>query len=98
MNYPWPGNIRELKNSIEEHLIKSTSNVIQTNELSSELFYSEPQENKVKTKADFEALQNESMKLFIKSTLEKSQSKSMAARTLGVSPSRLHYILEKLNL
>jgi DNA-binding NtrC family response regulator len=86
-NYSWPGNIRQLKSMIEQHLIDCTERSIKVEHLNSELF----QANLKPTLKELEKRKREEVREYITEVLARSDRKSDAARTLGLSPSLLNY-------
>ena len=101
MKYPFPGNVRELKNIIERSVALETGNII----LPETLVISEEDSGPV-AHIDFEEGEidlNEEMKriekLFIEKALKKANnSKTKAARYLNVSYDSFLYRLEKLDI
>ena len=90
MNYNWPGNIRELKNTIERIVTLSSSESL---EISENLFPAEmygsgnlPDYKKYKTVGNMYLAQKQLEKEMITEALEESQNnKSKAATSLGIS-------------
>jgi two-component system response regulator PilR (NtrC family) len=101
MKYPFPGNVRELKNIIERSVALETGNII----LPETLVISE-EDSGPAARIDFdeEGINlNEEMKriekLFIEKALKKANnSKTKAARYLNVSYDSFLYRLEKLDI
>ena len=103
MEYPFPGNVRELKNIIERSVVLETSNIILPDNL---ILYEEtgqhtvdPLQNISEKGIDL----NESLALFEKNLIVKALkktggSKTRAAELLGISYDSLHYRCEKLGI
>ena len=104
MEYPFPGNVRELENIIERSVALETGNII----LPETLVISEEdkEDSESATHIDFDQGGidlNEEMrrieKLFIEKALKKANnSKTKAARYLNVSYDSFLYRLEKLDI
>ena len=94
-NYPWPGNIRELKNVIERGIILSENSVISTKALPGDLA---DQVEFVNDKPCSSTLR-EIEKLHIERVLEKtSGNRSQAAGLLGISRKTLYRKLLEYHL
>ncbi len=92
MNHRWPGNIRELKHTIEKAIILSDSNKIQPHDLG--LRYDKPS-----TKAADSQSLTESEKQTIINALEKAKGNlSQAAKILEISRTTLYAKIQKYNL
>jgi len=94
VDHPWPGNVRQLENSIEHAFIHCTGELIQPRHLPEEL--QRPPSAIIKrmsaTERPFESLERE----VILSALEKASFKrSEAARLLGISRSSLWRKIKK---
>ncbi|RSL33545.1 PAS domain S-box protein [Salibacterium salarium] len=105
MEYPWPGNIRELKNVIEHIVVFHTSDVVQTRDLperikqrssaSSPAETSHAPEPTLRLKEEMELHE----KHIIRKVLEKEKgNKNLAAATLDISRATLYNKLNKHQL
>lgn len=90
--YSWPGNIRELDNIVEKHLVEC-DDVVSPEGIDLSL-YNGTNIVPTETKLDqFEELQHKAKIEFIQKTIQQVGTKAEAARRLGIKPSLLHYIL-----
>ena len=108
-NYSWPGNIRELRNSIERAIILESSDVIQEESLglggmalepmlkTQTVFGEEPEipETGLNLLGHLEAIEK---KYLEKAMLECADNQSQAAKLLGMSRDLLRYRLKKYDL
>jgi DNA-binding NtrC family response regulator len=91
--YHWPGNIRELQNTLEHAFIRCHQDVITLNNLPPE-FYHSP-----KGVPDRESLTAEQEAAAIKTALEKTRwNKSKAADLLGISRRTIYRKMDKMDL
>ena len=106
--YSWPGNIRELVNTVEMLVSLSESNCIQVNELAPKFFEKngplpnvpviESQDpNKLLINVKELAIEREK-ELIIKTLIETNGNKAQAARKLGIQRSTLYEKLKKYEL
>jgi two-component system NtrC family response regulator len=90
--YTWPGNIRELDNIVEKHLVEC-DDIVSPEDIDLSL-YNGTNVVPTETKLDqFEELQHKAKIEFIQKTIQQVGTKAEAARRLGIKPSLLHYIL-----
>jgi len=88
MNYPWPGNIRELQNTIEKAVILSEDNIIKTEDLYLRTPFQE-------TSDSFSTLEEMEEKM-IHMALEKNAGNyTAAAEQLGITRQTLYNKLKK---
>ncbi len=101
MDYPWPGNIRELENVLERSVVLCDSDRITLNELP---FIQEsgtsPEETRLlNLQGNLEDRLADLEKQMIADALKDAKGvKTRAARTLGIKTSTLYYKLEKYGL
>ena len=92
--YPWPGNLRELRNVIERAVILSTGEEIALEDLPEE--FTEPGESRVNVGArvTLDELETE----HIRRVIGLSKTLDDAARTLGIDPATLYRKRQKLGM
>jgi two-component system response regulator AtoC len=102
--YPWPGNIRELRNVIERTMILSKENEIDEVDLPEEVrdYHEEPEQQEVLTSFDLSPTGDQFVPLkeledrYIREVLHATgQNKTHAARILGIHPTSLLRRLKK---
>ena len=103
MEYPFPGNIRELQNIIERSVALETSNIILPENLILSKEISGEEEKTIPALSDDGLNLNGELAIFEKRLIEKalekaSGSKSRAAELLKISYDSLHYRSEKLGI
>jgi two-component system, NtrC family, response regulator AtoC len=86
LNYPWPGNIRELSNIIERLVVLDFGEIIDPAHLSLD-FSQKEQDKKEETKESLEVQTIAAMEklLILKTLKEKNNNKTKAAKALGIS-------------
>lgn len=108
-SYSWPGNVRQLQNTIERAVVLTRGPVINAQVLPRDILGStQPAKRGTQSPCDFEALapempMTEAVRLFqsekIRRALQQTQgNKSQAARLLGLVPSNLNRMIKKLGL
>ena len=103
MEYPFPGNIRELQNIIERSVALETSNIILPENLILSKEISGEEEKTIPALSDDGLNLNDELAIFEKGLIEKALkkaggSKSRAAELLKISYDSLHYRSEKLGI
>ncbi len=91
LNYPWPGNIRELENVVHRTLIMLGGNVINEDDLAlTEMVFDEDE-----FQFDSKLKENEA-KIILDVLNETDGSRDIAAKRLNISPRTLRYKISKL--
>lgn len=85
-NYPWPGNLRELRNVIERAVILSTGEKIDVNDFPDSLRGSQPSTAIIGNRITLEELERE----HILRIIEIASSMDEAAQILGIDPATLY--------
>lgn len=94
VQYPWPGNLRELRNVVERALILSSGEVIDLEDLPEEFAQGEKSHASVGSRVTLEQLEAE----HIRRVLATAKNLDEAARTLGIDPATLYRKRQKLGL
>jgi len=92
--YPWPGNLRELRNVIERAVILSAGEVIELTDLPEEFGVKQDSAVAVGARVTLDALETE----HIRRILAHARNLDEAARTLGIDPATLYRKRQKLGL
>ena len=98
--YHWPGNIRELENTIEQSLVFATGNQIEVDALPSHLA-SESTGDELTVPKQMslpDILEDLEKQLILKAFKESKNVKTETARKLGIKTSALYYKLEKYGI
>jgi Transcriptional regulator containing PAS, AAA-type ATPase, and DNA-binding domains len=99
LEYPFPGNIRELENLIERLVLLAEGEVIEPKDLPFEMFEGDVCKRVQDTQKPFrEALQDLEKERILKALIECNFNQSKAARKLGFTRRQLSYRIEKYNL
>jgi len=93
-NYPWPGNLRELRNVIERAVILANGPQIELGDLPEDFTANHRECPEVGARVSLELLEAE----HIRRILESSRNLDTAARTLGIDPATLYRKRSKLGL
>ncbi len=92
--YPWPGNLRELRNVIERAVILAPGDTIELADLPEEFSAARSQASAVGARVTLEQLEAE----HIRRILASSRNLDEAARILGIDPATLYRKRSKLGL
>jgi NtrC-family two-component system response regulator AlgB len=92
--YPWPGNLRELRNVIERAVILAPGDTIELADLPEEFSVERRQPSAVGARVTLEELEAE----HIRRILAASRNLDEAAKTLGIDPATLYRKRSKLGL
>ena len=90
-NYPWPGNIRELRNVIEHALIVSNSETLELQRML-------PEETSNGTLMSLEEVERQHIQSVLKATRGRVTGMGGAAERLGLNPSTLYSRMRKLGI
>ncbi len=96
--YPWPGNIRELENTIEQLCATVSGNSIGPDDLDAKFFVNHTGFGSPSAVSSIRQNANEFTRELIVETLENSISQRHAGQRLGLSPSSFHRLLTKHGL
>ena len=96
-HYGWPGNIRELRNTIERMVLLTRSDVIEPGDLPEQVVESESRQTEIILRLD-QSLEGIEKKV-IRSVLSQiTRNRTQAARILGISLRSLHYKIKRYGL
>jgi Nif-specific regulatory protein len=99
LEYPFPGNIRELENLIERLVLLAEGEVIEPKDLPFEMFEEDVCKRVQDTQKPFrETLQDLEKDRILKALIECNFNQSKAAKKLGYTRRQLSYRIEKYNL
>ncbi|RJP58367.1 MAG: GAF domain-containing protein [Ignavibacteriales bacterium] len=97
-SYNWPGNIRELENVIQRAVILCPDKEISSKNLPAEIVDDSEIDSKRTEDRTLSEAESEFRKRFIMRVLRKTESKSEAAKILGINRSHLHKLLTQLDI
>ena len=98
MEYPWPGNIRELENLVERLSVISISEEIEASLIASHLGKAVSVSNNLGNLLLEDAVYSFEKNLIVEAMKKADGVKNRAAKILGISTSVLYYKLEKFGL
>jgi len=97
--YEWPGNLRELKNTIKRAVLLSKENTIEKEVLPEEMLLEARENHPFQSEFDLKALQEvNEREMIIKTLQEVRYNKSKAARLLNIDRKTLYLKMEKYNI
>ena len=95
-NYDWPGNVRELENTIERAVIMAKNELIEPDDLPSNINVNTKKSRKETLRIPSGATMKEIEKRIILETLQSTNgSKSKAAKILGISTRKIEYKIKE---
>ncbi len=95
-NYGFPGNVRELENTIERAIVLGNSEIILPEDLPESIFESSDVEQPL---MEYQKAVNEMKKELILKTLRQANGNyTEAAKTLGLDPTNLHRLIRTMNI
>ena len=97
-SYNWAGNIRELENVIQRAVILCPDSEIKIENLPSEIIDDKESVSNTAEERTLSEAETEFRKRFILRVLRKTESKSEAAKVLGINRSHLHKLLSQLDI
>jgi transcriptional regulator with PAS, ATPase and Fis domain len=90
----WPGNIRELRNFVQQCVLDASNEVILPENLPLNIFKAQPINlSYIVTLSDFINQQNKEKLDYIQNVIASSETKNEAAKKLGIKPTHLQYLL-----
>ncbi|OJX39819.1 MAG: sigma-54-dependent Fis family transcriptional regulator [Flavobacteriia bacterium 40-80] len=98
-SYSWPGNLRELKNTVKKMVLMASSDTLTIEVLPEELLSFRPDSAVFDSETDLKAIQRDNERAKIIEALEKSNfNKSKAAKMLNIDRKTLYLKIEKYKL
>ncbi len=97
IQYPWPGNIRELRNTIERLVLLTRNDIIEPKDLPEQIREAEDIQAEITLRLDQPL--DEIEKVVIAGVLSQvTQNRTLASRILGISLRALHYKIKRYGL
>lgn len=97
-NYDWPGNIRELENIIQRCIILAKSNTIDISDIPPEIILHSEETTYIKAGRTLLDAETDFRRMYIIKTLRSANSKSEAAKQLGINRTHFYKLLSQLNI
>jgi Nif-specific regulatory protein len=97
-NYNWPGNIRELEHVLLRCIVLSKSSEIDSDDLPPEIVQQFTEELPMNDGMTLAEAETEFRKRFILKVLRKAESKTEAAKMLGINRTHFHKLLSQLEI
>lgn len=101
MNYKWPGNIRELKNTIENIIVSSDQNIIKLEDLPQRIIRagnSTTTETQISLPSSMQSAVEQVQRTMIHQSFKIYDSMRKVAYALDMDPATLHRLIKKLNI
>jgi transcriptional regulator with PAS, ATPase and Fis domain len=101
LRYPWPGNLRELRNFIEYSINNAVGNTIELEDLSGDIleyFEGDELEDPSQVTSREKEFCTEERKKILRSLLEHNGNKSKVAEVLGIARSTLYHKIKEYKL
>ncbi|MCF8260712.1 MAG: sigma-54-dependent Fis family transcriptional regulator [Melioribacteraceae bacterium] len=98
IGYDWPGNIRELENTIQRAIILAKSNKIDVEDLPAEILGNDFQLQNFDYDLTLSEAENDFRRMYISKIIKQTDSKAEAAKVLGINRSHLHKLISQLNI
>jgi len=96
LNYPWPGNVREIENAIENAVVMCDSDALNVKDLP---FHIRGQLNTEVPKINYDSMKDDAERKIIEDTLRITKgNKTKAAELLGISIRTMRYKSKKYSL
>jgi len=95
--YPWKGNVRELRSVVERHLIASNNEIIHVEDLEA-LLYQKKVTDEPRTLKEIDEHLEGIKKRMVSDAVKSTRTKAEAARKLEIPPNGLHYFVVKYGL
>jgi DNA-binding NtrC family response regulator len=97
VQYGWPGNIRELRNTIERMVLLTRSETIEPKDLPDQIMDAEDNQAEITLRLD-QSLEDIEKKVIRSVLTQITQNRTLAARMLGISLRALHYKIKRYGL
>ncbi len=97
VQYAWPGNIRELRNTIERIVLLTRSDIIEPKDLPDQIREAEDNQTEITLRLD-QPLDEIEKAVISKILSHVTQNRTLAARIMGISLRALHYKIKRYGL
>ncbi len=97
MQYSWPGNIRELRNTVERLVLLTRSDTIESKDLPEQIREKEDQQPEITLRLS-QSLEEIEKKVIGSILVQVTQNRTLAAKIMGISLRALHYKIKRYGL
>jgi transcriptional regulator with PAS, ATPase and Fis domain len=97
VQYPWPGNIRELRNTMERLVLLSRSEIIDPNDLPSQISETEDYQPEITLRLN-QPLEEIEKKVISGILSQVTKNRTLAAKMMRISLRALHYKIKRYGL